>query len=104
MAKQSDLEEIRELLDSALVLENDKLVKVIVAIDSSKNKRMSDEEIQELTGLNAETIFKSIDILTRSDYISTVLQEIPNRSLHKVCRLTEKGERVLHLLEMNGDK
>ena len=99
MVNQSDLKEIRELLDSALVLENDKLVKVIVAIGSSENKRMSGEDIQELTGLGAETVFKSIDILTKSDYISTILQDIPNRSLHKVCQLTEKGEQILHLLE-----
>ena len=99
MTGQSDLKEIRELLDSALVLENDKLVKVIVAIDSSENKRMSDEEIEELTGLCSETIFKSIDILTKSKYISTIIQEIPNRSLHKICQLTEKGEQFLQLLE-----
>ena len=99
MATQSDLKEIRDILDSTLVIENDKLIKVLIAIDSSENKKMTDEEIQELTGLNTEAIIESIDILDKSNYISTTIQDIPGRSLHKVCQLTSKGRSVLVLLE-----
>ena len=93
------LEEIRGVLDSALVLENEKLVKIIIAIDSSENKKLLDEEIQELTGLSSKTIYESINLLDKTNYISAILQDIPGRSLHKVCQLTEKGRQVLKLIE-----
>ena len=68
---------------SIIILGNEKLIKVVTAIDSSDNKRMSDGEIQELTGLNSETVVKSIELLEKSKYIITTVEEFPGRSLHK---------------------
>ena len=95
-------EEIQEIMCSAVILENDKLLKVITAIHSSENKRMTDEEIQILTRLDMESVVGSIELLDKSDYITTIMEERTGRSLHKVCQLTSKGERFLRILEINA--
>lgn len=98
LTNQTELQKSRDILEQGLILENDKLVKIILAIGSAENKKITDEEIQELTGLSMDNIVKSIDLLDKSNFITTIIEDIPNRSLHTVCRLTKKGEDILNLI------
>gem|GEM_PF-5311402 len=95
---QTELNKIRNTLEKGLILENDNLSKIILAIGSSQNRTITDEEIKELTELSMDSVVKSIDLLDKSNFITTFIRDIPNRSLHTVCQLTEKGEDVLKLL------
>ena len=97
--RDDKIQKAKELLEYAIILENEKLIKVLVAINSSENKRMSDEEIKEITELNLETVVKSIELLDNTDYITTLIEDIPNRSLHKVYQLTQKGEKIIEFIE-----
>ena len=98
MSNQLELNKIRDILEKGLVLENDNLAKIVLAIGSAENKIITDEEIKELTELSMDNVVKSIELLDKSNFITTFIQDIPNRSLHTVCQLTQKGEDVLRLL------
>lgn len=98
MTGHLEINKFRDTLEKGLIIENDKLVKIILAIGSAGNEKITDEEIQELTELSMDSVVKSIDLLDSSNFITAIIQDIPNRSLHKVCQLTPKGEDVFKLI------
>ena len=98
MASQTQLDKIRETLEKGLIIENDNLTNVILAIGAAQGNIVSDEEIKELTDLSMESVVKSIELLDKSNFITAYAKDIPGRSVHTVCQLTGKGEEVFKLL------
>jgi len=94
------LEEAKCILQSSLFLYNKQLIKVLVAINSSKDKAMIDDHIKSLTGLANEEFFRSIEILEKTEYIKPFMEDIPTGSIHKVYRLTERGKKLLKILKI----
>jgi len=95
------LEKTKYMLQSSLLLENKNSFRVLVAINSDKQKRMIEEDIQTLTGLDAKDVSDSINILEKTNYIKTIMEDVPKRSPHKVCILTDNGKHVLEVFNIN---
>ncbi|MBI3259243.1 MAG: hypothetical protein HYZ54_07210 [Ignavibacteriae bacterium] len=87
--------EIRHLFEAAVLSGDKAKLKILVAINSDKNNKMIEDDIKNLTGIEKNDLMKSIEFLSEAHYIETMMEDIPGRSPHKVCILTEDGKKIL---------
>lgn len=91
---------IRPFFEASLVIDNNELGNVLIAINSSKDKTMIDEDIQTLTNFSKEKTNNCINLLERMNYITSKMEDVSGRSPHKICTITDNGKKVLKALKI----
>ncbi len=95
------IEKTKYILQSSVLLAKDKdLIKVLIAVNSSKDKTMLSDDVQRLTGLDLGKMNEFLNFLEKAGYVNTIMDDIPGGSPHKICTLTEEGEKLLKSLNI----
>ncbi len=97
MTEQEVFKRTKYALQSSLIIGNRNLIKILIAINANRN-RMIKEDIEKITELTSEVVNDSINILEKSNYIETFMEDVPGRSPHKICALTNGGRELIKIL------